>query len=85
VSEAELNKICEEASAVAVKNTSSKTGANIAELFDTVVSEVTDRFQGASDRPAQYTLMLPRPVTLSRWPDIALPQRMARAKSHHNH
>ena len=29
-----------------VKNTSSKTGANIAELFDDVVNEVTDRFQG---------------------------------------
>ena len=46
VSEAELNAISQEASAIAVKNTSSKTGANIDELFDAVVTEVTDRFQG---------------------------------------
>ena len=46
VSEAELSRIAEEASAIAVKNTSSKTGANIEELFDTIVTEVTDRFQG---------------------------------------
>ena len=46
VNEAELTKVCQEAGAVTVKNTSSKTGANIAELFDDVVNEVTDRFQG---------------------------------------
>ena len=39
-------QVCQEAGAVTVKNTSSKTGANIAELFDDVVNEVTDRFQG---------------------------------------
>ena len=39
-----------------VKNTSSKTGANIAELFDDVVNEVTDRFQGPpSSRLPQLT------------------------------
>ena len=39
-----------------VKNTSSKTGANIAELFDDVVNEVTDRFQGPpSSRPPPLT------------------------------
>ena len=46
VSEAELNAISQEAGAMAVKHTSSKTGANIDELFDAVVTEVTDRFQG---------------------------------------
>jgi hypothetical protein len=55
VSEAELTKICEEAGAIAVKNTSSKSGANIQELFDTVVTEVTDRFQedGPGEEPPQ--------------------------------
>lgn len=59
VTEAELTKVCQEAGAVSVKNTSSKSGANIAELFDEVVNEVTDRFQGrtqtrAVSRPPQW-------------------------------
>ena len=49
-------QVCQEAGAVTVKNTSSKTGANIAELFDDVVNEVTDRFQGPpSSRLPQLT------------------------------
>lgn len=67
-SDQELTKVCEESGAIAVKLTSSKTGANISELFDAVVTEVTNRFpedaqgeqpqsllkMGASDQPKGY-------------------------------
>ena len=58
----------QESGAIAHKLTSSKTGANIQELFDAVVTEVTNRFpedasgdqpqpllkMGASDAPKGY-------------------------------
>ena len=55
VTEAELTKVCQEAGAVTVKNSSSKTGANIAELFDEVVNEVTSRFQGNTNNHKPHT------------------------------
>jgi Ras-related protein Rab-24 len=94
VTEAELTKVCQEAGAVTVKNTSSKTGANIAELFDEVVNEVTDRFQGTKKHtglrnkpPSRHWIAAPPAPTVSLtrsrwagWLGCAL-QRMAQVTS----
>lgn len=76
VTEAELTKVCQESGAVSVKNTSSKSGANIAELFDEVVNEVTDRFQGRAPQTRAASRL---PTTL--WRPLARPLARSPARS----
>jgi len=56
VSEKEIQKVVEEAGAIKSIYTSSKTGENVNELFETIVTEVTKRLPedgGAGEEPPQ--------------------------------